>query len=164
MRAEDRLAAEQAMVRQTLEEIIARAEMHAHIVAAFLQQVGFRPETNTQVPAFDIDPSGKHLLLNLAAALQIHQWDSLGFRPYLPASVPTAAEAFDIVADSTSDAVTSERPETLAKTVFRTWLSECATNSLLDNMGEMLIAAQSDDQLLDAFAEFLWTNRNTLTQ
>jgi hypothetical protein len=82
----------------------------------------------------------------------------------LPADLPAAAEGFEhVVPAKNSDEDADPEPDTeLPLQVFQTWVerfSHCSQETLGVDM--LLAAAMlSPETLLDAIADFLWTNRH----
>ena len=163
--------AEQRAVLKFLEAVIRDAHYMADLTAAFLKAHGSRARENRasseQVPVEDtpLTRRAEGVLLNLAAALRIASWERAGFRPALPADLPSSYEAFrNLVPPEMPEATEGARaavPE-LSLKVFRTWLRFFSRTSHAALSTDILLPMQTvtEDELLDAVADFLWNNRH----
>jgi hypothetical protein len=162
--------AEQRAVLRFLEVIVRDAFYMADLTSAFLKAHGFRARKSCagskQVSAEDTPQArrAKGFLLNLAAALRVASWDRAGFRPSLPADLPTWSEAVkNAVPPETPDIANNSVATTtdLPARVFRTWLQRFSRSSRATLNTDVLLSTKgvSEDDLLDALAELLWANR-----
>ena len=164
--------AEQRAVLKFLEAVIRDAHYMADLTTAFLEAQSVPQRKNLassgQVPAEDTSLSrrAEGVLLNLAAALRIASWERAGFRPALPADLPSSSEAFrNLVPPEMPEAAEGARtavPE-LSRKVFRTWLRLFSRTSHATTLcTDVLLRMQTvgEDELLDALADFLWNNRH----
>jgi hypothetical protein len=158
-------------VSHFLEAVVHEASHKADLAAVFLTKYcGFRPRKDSVGPgtaAPEDDPivrRARTVLLNLAAALRILEWERAGFQPALPPSLPTAAEAFSAVASQAEPAARENQSAALelSHSTLRTWL-RCFSRSGRSTLGTDVLlpsAPVEKDDLLDALADLLWQNRH----
>jgi hypothetical protein len=105
------------------------------------------------------------MLLNLAAALRIAEWERAGLRSSLPADLPTASAAIrSALSPETADTANGSAATAtdLSARVLRTWLEmfSYASRESLDTDVLMPVKSVAADELLESLADFLWTNHN----
>ena len=162
--------AQKRSVEKFIEAIIRNARYKAQLAAAFLEAQGFRPKKERVCsPSVEAENSPTRMraqgfLLNLGAALQLASWERAGLRSELPADLPTSSEAFQnlvppqVLGSSDGAPVTPD----LSMKVFKTWLQLFSRSSRATLNTDVLLPtkAVSEDELLDALADFLWANRH----
>ncbi len=161
---------ERRAVQRFLEAVIRDAYYMADLTAAFLEAQGFHPKRKraSSVSAVAEDSPtmtrAHGVLLNLAAALRIASWERAGLRSELPADLPASSEAFQNLMPSEVPGSSQDAPVTaeLSERVFRTWLQRFSRSSRAALSTDVLLPANtvSEDELLDALADFLWENRH----
>lgn len=161
--------AQRRSVEKFLEAVIRDAHYKAKLAAAFLKEYGFRPSKgrSNSTPSL---PEGHRtrqcgcFLLNLGAAMQILAWERAGLRRELPTDLPTAEEAFRNLMPAETPGGPDKTPivAELSMKVFRTWLQRFSRSSRATLNTDVLLPAKtvSEDELLDALADFLWANRH----
>jgi hypothetical protein len=162
--------AERRSVERYLVAVTRDAQYMADTVADFLEAQGIRPRQNRSGDSCALPQKGETttpvhaFLLNLAAALRIAMWERAGLRSELPADLPSSREAFQnlVPAESFHSSTGSSATPALAQTVFRTWLEQFSRSSRATLGTDVLLdaAGLSEDELLDALADFLYENRN----
>jgi hypothetical protein len=149
-----------------LVEAVARAAMRdADLVGHFLVALGLRPEAGRPARL----PAG--LLLDLGAAMRLLAWEAAGLDPGRIAGLPTAHEAvLSAFRDATParpgepPAGTSAPPPvgppgSLAARALEAFARHFAWAGHLELGADVALDAADEDALLEAVADFLWTNR-----
>jgi hypothetical protein len=161
--------AQRRSVEGFLEAVVRDANYMADLTAAFLNAHGIRPKkglgaSGCALPANSSTLTRAHgVLMNMAAALRIRSWERAGLRPQLPADLPSSSEAFrNLVPEVVgSPEGTPVVPELSAK-VFRTWLQRFSRSSRAALSTDVMLPTKtvSQEDLLEALADFLWANRH----
>ena len=105
-------------------------------------------------------------LLELAAVLRLAAWERQGFRRKLPDDLPTAEEAFADLLDrwtaQTPPSANDADPPLLTQVVM-TWFMCFAWNGWEELQVDVLLDADSERQLVEELADYLWKHRRTGT-
>jgi hypothetical protein len=162
--------AQRRSVERFLEAVIRDACHMADMTAAFLKDRGWRPsrkkaDSHGVLPELNPTMSRAHgVLLNLAAALRIASWERAGLRSELSADLPSSTEAIQRLVPPESPDSSESAPVVpeLSAQVFRTWLERFSRSSRATLGTDIVLPtnAVSEDELLDALADFLFENRH----
>ena len=160
-------SAEHQAVVDFMAAVISEGWRKADAVAALLAAARgqtFQParEAPSFLSAGEV-PTGPiaELLSDVGAALRIAQWERAGLRPYLPAELPTAADAFRCIQRKRQDPGTHQ-PVDLADVQFSVWLKHFVWHAR-ETLGSEVVhfgCPVESEALIDRLAEFLWTHRH----
>ena len=143
-------------VPDALKRTLARlAERHADATGAYLREIGFRGS----LPGL--------FLLELAAALQLRQWETQGVLNPLDGDLPSWREAADELfaraAERPEEFLTPTTPSLLHR-VLKVWVERFAWEAPDLLQAELVLGDLDEDGVVDALAELLWTHREELGQ
>src|SRR5262249_31255678 len=151
-------------VVQILASFAWNATYHANLVGHFLEVTGLIPPRRQRRRKPVALPT--RFLLELAAVLRLAAWERQGFRGKLPIDLPTAEEAFDdLLRRRTAETPPSpnDADPPLLKQVVMTWFTCFAWNGWEELQVDVLLDADSERQLVEELADYLWKHRRTGT-
>jgi hypothetical protein len=132
--------------------IIADASDDAHLVADFLEAHGVHgdPAQPITIPA--------DVLLGLAAALRLREWERLGLRIHLDHGLPAADRALaDVLGSLVGTAVVDTE---LPTRVMAVSVARLSWHGATDWRAAIVLDRLDDEASLDALAEFLFAHRH----
>jgi hypothetical protein len=166
--ADDAGEAERAWVHQALEAMVREAAHQADLTAAFLKARGVKPKRARHRPdcagfqALPPEPVAA-LLLELAAALRLDEWERRGIKHDIAPQLPAGGDAIAGVVEHWGGRETGAEDGALASAVFRAAILRLAPHArpLLGADVPMPAADAVDvDALVDRLAAFLWQHRH----
>jgi hypothetical protein len=149
-------------VTQYLACRLAFAHRDARMVDDFLTRAGLK--CSPRRPA-SIHPQ---VALELWGILQIAQWEAAGLRILMNTDLPAAADAFASLrrrlVEEPEQYLGGSSGAALIDRVTETWL-RCCEISAVEHLGaDVVVNGRSHDSVVNAFAAFLWANRNLITR
>lgn len=106
-------------------------------------------------------------LLELAAVLQLGLWERQGIVIHQQAGLPSfasAAKSLALRAKEGPTAFSSNEATVLSRSVLVCWIEHFAWDSSSIWGCEMIVGDADEDEFADMLAEFLWDNRDHLSQ
>jgi hypothetical protein len=133
------------------------ADRHAVLTANWLSAIGYSAPRTLNVPAA--------FLLELAAVLQLGEWERQGLTAYLGIEVPTYRDAAMQLAARTKLGVSEfEGPNatSLSNFVGKVWIENFAWDGPAMLNADIVFDDSTGDILADQLAEFLWQHHEDL--
>jgi hypothetical protein len=135
------------------------ADLVVHVVDAIYARAGIDPTSARSCPL----PTG--FLFELGAVVQLVMWESAGLAVHVEAGLPTADTAGKDL-ERRAKLGPSEFADVtrlaLWQKVNLVWVQHFGWQGEETYGAEIALVQADDDLLVDALAEFLWTNRNRL--
>jgi hypothetical protein len=142
-----------------IQAIVRHARYKAQLTAFVLNTMGLLPTKPYCVPGM--------YLLELAAVLELGMWERQGLRQFLDTDLPTFDEAAAELARRANlgpDEFRGPDAAPLNQRVLKVWLENFAWNPGELSAPSLLVGQIDEDCLVDTLAEFIWNNRNNLSQ
>ncbi len=140
-----------------------KADAVAALAATTRGQDSEPPMEAPSIVAADEVPAGPiaDLVSGVGAALRIAQWERAGLRPFLPAELPAAVDAFRSILHERQDLKTHQ-PADLADVQLSVWLKHFAWHAgeILGSEIVQFGCPIESEALIDRLAEFLWAHRH----
>jgi len=145
-------------VQSILAAMMRRARYLADLTAAGLMVTGIVPTARKKKDTPVELPRG--FLVELAAILEIRQWERNGILAHTSAGLPTFADAIAQLAERASKGEKIESSLPMQVTIF--WLQNFAWEAQSELGGDVFLDQADDEVLLTEMAEFLFSHRHDL--
>jgi hypothetical protein len=139
--------------------VVRHAQYKAKLTAFALESTGLFPNKPICLPGM--------YLLELSAVLELGMWERQGLRQFLDTDLPTFDEAAAELARRANlglDEFCGPDAAPLNQRVLQVWLENFAWETGELSGPGLLVGQVDEDSFVNALAEFIWSNRNNLSQ
>ena len=147
--------------------IVQNAELAAQLTARCLHGLNQRMKAEGVLPEAAELSLPRGFLLEIGAVGQLRVWEMQGLRPYLPADLPTFADAtaelYRRAREEPAEFQTAAGAK-LSPRVLQVWIESFCWEGPALLEANLLLGDVDEDALVDAVAHLLWNNRLPLCQ